>query len=123
MKKMIAAFAVVLTISASSAFAADGNVSNLDDFGLSNMTVVSDADGMEVRGMASYAFVGGWSSSDFFGVNDGYQEHGAGINKPGSQPSTATGGTISVSGGAFSVGGFSGWGFAGTAGGGFSTAY
>ena len=127
MKKFIAALAVVLTLSTGNLFAEDGQVDDLDAFGLSSMQVVSDVDGMAVRGKASYAFVGGFSQSEFLGGNIGYQEHGAGIDKPFG-PSTATGTTYSVSGGAFSLTGpaggtFSGWGFAGTIGGGFTTAY
>ena len=65
MSKMISGLAIVLALTATQAFAADGQVSQnaLDAFGLSSLQVVSAADGMNVRGQGSYTFVGGGSYS------------------------------------------------------------
>ncbi len=66
MKKVlavVAAFAVAFV--AAPAFAADGHVSSstLQALGLGNMQVATDAEGMEVRGMASFAVTGGVSAA------------------------------------------------------------
>ena len=97
MNKIIATFAVVLTLSAGNLFADDGQVTDLDAFGLSSMEVVSDVQGMEVRGMASYADVTGWSRSNFGGGNAGFQSYQAGASNGGG-PSTAFGASGSISG-------------------------
>jgi len=63
MKNAIAVIAVLLVAGASSAFAEDGQVSDsaLSAIGLSGMQVVSDAEGMQVRGMSSNAMSMGTS--------------------------------------------------------------
>ena len=65
MSKMITGMAIVLAMTATQAFAADGQVSQnaLDAFGLSSLQVVSDADGMNVRGQGSFTYVSGDSGS------------------------------------------------------------
>ncbi len=98
MNKIIATFAVVLTLSAGNLFADDGQVTDLDAFGLSSMQVVSDVQGMEVRGMATYTTVYGYSQSDFGGGNYGYQGYTGGSNNPTGTPSTAYGFSASASG-------------------------
>jgi len=66
MNKMISGLAIVLAMTAAQAFAADGQVSQnaLDAFGLSSLQVVSDADGMNVRGQGSFTYVSGSSDSE-----------------------------------------------------------
>jgi hypothetical protein len=66
MNKMISGLAIVLAMTATQAFAADGQVSQnaLDAFGLSSLQVVSDADGMNVRGQGSFTYVSGSSESE-----------------------------------------------------------
>ncbi len=63
MKTAIAAFAVLLVVGATPAFAEDGQVadSTLAAIGLGDMQVVSDAEGMNVRGMSSSAMSMGTS--------------------------------------------------------------
>jgi hypothetical protein len=86
MNKIIATFAVVLTLSAGNLFADDGQVTDLDAFGLSSMQVVSDVQGMEVRGMAR-ARTSGYSGSYIFLTNnigtDDYHDHSAKTKKFG----------------------------------------
>ena len=62
MKNAVAVFAVLLA-GAMPALAEDGRVSGttLSALGLDGMEVVSDADGMEVRGMSSSATAKSWS--------------------------------------------------------------
>lgn len=53
MKTLVSALAVALALTAGTALAGDGNVSKsqLADLGLAGMNVMSDAEGMQVRGM------------------------------------------------------------------------
>jgi len=103
MKNIIPAFALAIVLTAGTAFAADTQVSNLSDFGLNGIDVVSDVDGMEVRGMAkkkvnSYAATSGYSQSNAGKGNKGWQAHEAGISKKNKGGSTSYGASISISG-------------------------
>ena len=78
--KSALALAVVMVLFAAPAFAGDGNVSQgtLSSLGLGDMQVVSDAEGMQVRGMSSFAFassfsfVSGFMSYDYEDGNAAY---------------------------------------------------
>ena len=61
--KSALALVVVMVLFAAPAFAGDGNVPQeaLSALGLGGMQVVSDAEGMQVRGMSSNTFSGGGS--------------------------------------------------------------
>ncbi|MDA7979071.1 MAG: hypothetical protein MPJ50_09930 [Pirellulales bacterium] len=65
MKKVLFVAAALVAFVATPAMANDGQVSSstLKALGLSNMQVASDAEGMEVRGMASIAVTFGTSSA------------------------------------------------------------
>ena len=57
MRSVVAALVVLLVVAAAPVFAADGNVpdATLSSLGLGGMQVMSDAQGMQVRGMSSSA--------------------------------------------------------------------
>jgi len=57
MRSVVAALVVLLVVAAAPVFAADGNVpdATLSSLGLGGMQVLSDAQGMQVRGMSSSA--------------------------------------------------------------------
>ncbi len=97
MNKVIAAMAVALTLTAGQAFAGDGQVSRsgLEAFGLSGLQVVSDADGMAVRGQASFAFVAGGSYSFLPGTGSANEYAAGAAHRYG--PSQAEGGSTSQS--------------------------
>ena len=101
MKNLIPAFALAIALTAGPAFAADGHVTNLSDYGLSDINVVSDVDGLAVRGMGkvkSYAYTSGYSQSNAGNGNKGWQAHSAGIKKKNKGGSTSYGASISISG-------------------------
>lgn len=97
MNKMITGLAIALAMTASQAFAGDGQVSQsgLEAFGLGGMQVVSDAEGMAVRGQASFAFVGGGSFSFLPGTGTA-NVYAAGAQN-NNRSSTANGGSNSAS--------------------------
>ena len=69
--KFALALAAVLALVASPALAGDGNVSpsTLKSLGLGGMKVVSDTEGMKVRGMSSNAATGGTSFAAAFSAS------------------------------------------------------
>ena len=69
MKGVLLTAAVAVALSCSQSFAADGNVSNssLAKMGLSNVKVMSDAEGMQVRGKLAIAW--GRASASASGPN------------------------------------------------------
>jgi len=103
MNKMVSGLAIVLAMTATQAFAADGQVSQnaLDAFGLSSLQVVSDADGMNVRGQGSFTYVSGGSGGGLDTDGDGGGGSGGGNSyKAGSLnrgTSDSAGGTESFS--------------------------
>lgn len=132
MKNLIPAFALAIALTAGTSFAADGQVTNLSDFGLNGIDVVSDVDGMDVRGMGkkkgyvhSYAATSGYSQSNAGKGNKGWQAHEAGIEKKNKGGSTSYGASISVSGRAKwgKNGKLLGANVAGTVGAAYATAY
>jgi hypothetical protein len=72
--KMLFATAALVALSAASAVAADGRVSDhsLARMGLSGMKVMSDVDGMVIRG-TSYAEISGGSGAHLLGAGAGSQ--------------------------------------------------
>ena len=100
MSKMITALSIVFAMTATQAFAADGQVSQnaLDAFGLSSLQVVSDADGMNVRGQGSFTYVSGGSFSAVgspFGATATANKYKAGSLNKGT--SDSAGGSESIS--------------------------
>jgi len=94
--KMITGLALAIALSAGSAFAGEGQISQtgLDAFGLGSMAPVSDAEGMSVRGQASFAFTAGASASRFGngnGAAGNIEIHAAGAaHRRGSSSSTGS---------------------------------
>ena len=91
-----------LMIVATQTFAADGKLSQtaLQLFGLSGIQLVSDAEGMDVRGTSSYVYVAGTSESDigsFFSSEDTYSFNGFEGWASNNNDSQAEGGSESFS--------------------------
>ncbi|MCH2204174.1 MAG: hypothetical protein MK102_19590 [Fuerstiella sp.] len=100
MSKMITALGIVLTLTATQAFGADGQISQsvLDAFGLSSLQVISDTDGMTVRGQGSFTYVSGRSYSNvgsLYGATATSNKYSAGSLNKGT--SDSAGGSDSVS--------------------------
>ena len=105
MNKVLVAIAVVLAVGATSTFAGeDGQLSSSDlaMYGLSSLQPVSDVDGLEVRGMISFASVSGSSWQNFFGLAGGTQSYSAGSGNFGS--SMAEGSSFGIAGGFVDLG-------------------
>jgi hypothetical protein len=103
--------AAVLTLGVSvAASAADRAVSKagLNKMGLGSMSVLSDKEGVAVRGKGSFAFAAGSASSQLFNgpVSTGIYAAGASHNNG---TSSASGSAISVTGVGASIGPFSGF--------------
>ncbi|MCH2212560.1 MAG: hypothetical protein MK110_14750 [Fuerstiella sp.] len=100
MSKIVTGLAMVLAVTATQAFAADGQISEtmLSAFGLSDVQVVSDVDGMNVRGQGSFTYVSGGSASGVgipFGGSGTINRYKAGSLNRGT--SDSAGGSESVS--------------------------
>ena len=97
MKNVITGLALVLALTATNAIAGEGQLSNneLDAFGLTSLNAVSDAEGMEIRGQGTFAFVAGGSYSSLPGTATAnvYAAGASHITKS----SQAEGGSISAS--------------------------
>jgi hypothetical protein len=96
--KLITGLALAIALSAGSAFAGEGQISQtgLEAFGLGDITPVTDTEGLSVRGQGSWTFVGGGSYSRLPGTRGG-NVYGAGSSNQ-NRRSSAEGGSESFSG-------------------------
>lgn len=125
MKKLALALVLVAGIAAS-ASAADRAVSKstLSSMGLSSMQVMSDTDGLAVRGKGTFAFTWGGSSANFLGQQS-VNNYSSGSTKFFGGPSGSKGGSLSFGGIVGGIGSGSGFivgGIGGISGGGASAA-
>ena len=107
--KYVAMVAVLMSVCACSAFAGDGQISKsaLAEMGLSGLQVMSDADGMAIRG--KFAIVRGTANSNLGGGNNATASYAASDVGPGAD--FAIGAALAVSGSfppLFVVGSFAG---------------
>jgi hypothetical protein len=97
--KVLLAFATVVALSVTSAFAGDGQVSHqsLSKMGLSSMKAMSDTQGLQIRGMASVAATAGGSFADL-GVSGGASTYlaAADSRRDGSEATGASASTAAV---------------------------
>jgi hypothetical protein len=114
--KLTAFVAALVVAVAASANAGDLSKGSLSKMGLSGVTKMTDAQGLNVRGMGSSASVGGFSFSSLGGLTGTYNTYTASAAH-NSGSSTAAGASLSVSGAALITPFGSGAFIAGSAGG------
>ncbi|MCH2203866.1 MAG: hypothetical protein MK102_18020 [Fuerstiella sp.] len=100
MSKMITGMVIVLAMTATQAFATDVQVSKntLEKFGLSGLEVVSDTDGMNVRGQGAFTYVSGGSYSILGGPGGStgtWNRYRAGSSNQGTSRSSGGSGSAS----------------------------
>jgi len=95
--KLVTGLALAIALSAGSAFASEGQISQtgLEAFGLGDMAPVTDAEGLSVRGQGSWSFVAGGSRSSLRGTRS-RNVYGAGSSNR-NRRSDAEGGSESFS--------------------------
>ncbi len=98
MKSTAFVAALLVAIAASNVFAGEPSKSSLSKMGLAGVAKMTDAQGLQVRGMGSSASVGGYSYSTLFSTGT-YNSYSASAAHNHSS-STAAGASLSVSGGA-----------------------
>lgn len=71
--KMFFAFGALVAFATASAAAADGRISDhsLARMGLSSMKIMSDVDGMTIRGEGSFGYISGGSGAHLIGAGGG----------------------------------------------------